>query len=440
MEKQQPALYLRVLNGNNLESGKSANYIFDHQGGSIGSAESNTWSVQDQLRSIDRSHLKVEWRDGAFCLQVLSSRPVTVNNAPITFHSGLVRLQQGDVIEIGSLQLGARISMQGKDTIDPLLVPPETLVSSYSNPLDEMLENAPKTPFLTEPQSQIAPTVANSFSQDPLTVLDSENLTTLDRSIDTEINSAYILQQGHYTGSSHSHVLSDNIKDTTMDQEYIDLPEITNPYRKDGDDHTLRTAKLEKQLIAITPLMRGLDVQLPIHNSQDANDFLEEIGKTLQAAIKGLLELQKLQNGLSDKHLRPIEDNPLRLNMDYQTSMDVLFADQKSPVHLSAPAAVSESLNNLHLHHEANKIAITRALTALLDAFSPDALLSRFSQYRRSSEQRYDTDDAWSWKMYCSYYKELASSRQQGFEKLFSEIYEQVYDHELRRCQQEKKA
>lgn len=63
-----------------------------------------------------------------------------------------------------------------------------------------------------------------------------------------------------------------------------------------------------------------------------------------QAAIKGLLSLQQQQNSLSDKHLRPLEDNPLRLDMDYATALNVMFAEGKSPVHLAAPAAIAESL------------------------------------------------------------------------------------------------
>jgi type VI secretion system protein ImpI len=34
--------------------------------------------------------------------------------------------------------------------------------------------------------------------------------------------------------------------------------------------------------------------------------------------------------------------------------------------------------------------------------------------------------------MYKNYYQELSSSRQQGFEKLFGEVYAQAYDQALR--------
>lgn len=68
----------------------------------------------------------------------------------------------------------------------------------------------------------------------------------------------------------------------------------------------------------------------------------------------------------------------------------------------------------------------------MLDAFSPGNLMRRFAQYRRSHELRQKMDNAWAWQMYSNYYDELASSRQQGFEMLFNEVYAQVYDRVLR--------
>ena len=45
----------------------------------------------------------------------------------------------------------------------------------------------------------------------------------------------------------------------------------------------------------------------------------------------------------------------------------------------------------------------------LLDAFSPQSLMRRFVQYRRSHELRQPLDDAGAWQMYSHYYDELAS-------------------------------
>ncbi|AHG19552.1 phosphopeptide-binding protein [Chania multitudinisentens RB-25] len=427
MDKQQPTLSLRVINSDKLESGKQASSLFHAQGGIVGSDGSHHWSIQDQGGNISPSQFIIEWRDGSFCLRVLNGS-VNINQSVLTGNAGFVRIQQGDEITLGNLVIKSHISRSAADRFDPLMVSPESLVSSYSNPLDAMMEGG-ATPVHQVQNSQLATTIVNSFSHDPLRVLETESLTT-HGSLTATLEAEHSLQQDRYRNPLFSSPLSDTAKDSAMDQEFLDLPQISN-FLSGQKDRSNSDNEMKQQHVAITPLMRGLDAQLPIRNSQEANDFLEEAGKTLQAAIEGLLALQRSQHGLRDKHLRPIEDNPLRLNMDYDTTLSVLFADQKSPVHLSAPAAVAESLHNLRLHHQANQQAITEALNAMLEAFSPERLLTRFTHYLRSNE-RQERDSAWAWEMYKNYYQELASSRQQGFEKLFGEVYEQAYDQALR--------
>jgi len=232
--------------------------------------------------------------------------------------------------------------------------------------------------------------------------------------------------------------LSDPAVSGGINTPFMDLPSMyASPLAPEED---ISPAEMAQRHLAVTPLLRGLGGSLTVHNTADADDFLEEAGRTLQATVKGLLELQQHRNSLSDKHLRPLEDNPLRLNMDYATALDVLFAEGKSPVHLAAPAAVSESLRNIRHHEEANRAAIVESLRVLLEAFSPQSLMRRFVQYRRSHELRKPLDDAGAWQMYCDYYDELASSRQQGFEMLFNEVYAQVYDRVLREKQREPQA
>ena len=191
--------------------------------------------------------------------------------------------------------------------------------------------------------------------------------------------------------------------------------------------------------ISGAPLLRGLATDLAFADSEEMGLFLEEVGQTLKATMEGLLALHQ---GEDSRHqalrtrLQPIEDNPLRLGTDYQDTVQTLFASQRSPVHLSAPAAVRESLESLNQHQRATQAAIREALEAILHAFSPEALLRRFHGYRRGLRE--DEDEArWAWDMYQHYYRELKSSRQQGFERLFQEVFEQAYDQHLRQLQRE---
>ncbi|EAS1760434.1 type VI secretion system-associated FHA domain protein TagH [Salmonella enterica] len=428
-EKSSPAtlsLTLQVINSNELESGCAARYCFSTEGGDIGHSKACCWQIQDRTQSIAERACEIVLHDGIFCLNSLVSG-VMLNQAPVSVHTGLVRLRQGDEIALGTLALKAFIHEGKLVSYSEQMAAPETIVSNRDHLAGTLLTTDNSPSYQASPQHhQLADTVVNGFSTDPLRALQAESLTTANEHFSRAIQ-------------ENTASLTDPAKDSMINTPFMDLPPTHTDRRDERNDDEFSTEMTQRHL-AVTPLLRGLGSSLNVRNSQEADDFLEEVGRTLQAAITGLLSLQQHRNSLSDKHLRPLEDNPLRLNMRYADALDVMFAEGKSPVHLAAPAAVSESLRNIRHHEEANRTAIVESLRVLLDAFSPQNLMRRFVQYRRSHEQRQPLDDAGAWQMYSHYYEELASDRQQGFEMLFNEVYAQVYDRVLREKQREPEA
>ncbi|HFQ7060114.1 type VI secretion system-associated FHA domain protein TagH [Citrobacter freundii] len=422
------SLTLQVMNGNELESGRAAKCLFSAEGGDIGHAPACCWPVQDRAGSVADRACQIVLHDGVFCLRSLVPG-LMINLAPVAVDAGLVRLRQGDEIGLGSLALKAFIHEGKLVSYSEQMAAPETIVTNRDRLADALLttDGQPTYPGMPR-RHQLADTVVNGFSTDPLQALRAESLTT----------AGDLVSGGAASGFSAP--ASDPVKDNTINTPFMDLPPLYASTQDNNSDSGVSPEGMAQRHLAATPLLRGLGSSLVVRNSQDADDFLEEAGRTLQATIKGLLELQQRQSSLSDKHLRPLEDNPLRLNMDYATVLDVMFAEGKSPVHLAAPAAVGECLRNIRHHEEANRAAIVESLRVLLDAFSPQSLMRRFVQYRRSHELRKSLDDAGAWQMYCDYYDELSSSRQQGFEMLFNEVYAQVYDRALREKQREPQA
>ncbi|MBJ8777931.1 type VI secretion system-associated FHA domain protein TagH [Citrobacter freundii] len=421
----QQTLSLHVVNGSDLESGRAARCLFT-QDGDVGHASECRWSVQDRHQDIPARAFSISLHDGAFCLHPLAA-PLWLNQAKVAAASDLVQLRQGDEIQTGHLILRVHLNRGEMWHHDEEMATPETIVTNHDMLTDTLLSTngTPEYPGMPQ-RHQLADTVVNGFSVDPLQALQSERLTTGND------------QLAGIAPVRPSAPLSDPAVSGGINTPFMDLPSMyASPQAPEED---ISPAEMAQRHLAVTPLLRGLGGSLSVHNTADADDFLEEAGRTLQATVKGLLELQQHRNSLSDKHLRPLEDNPLRLNMDYATALDVLFAEGKSPVHLAAPAAVSESLRNIRHHEEANRAAIVESLRVLLEAFSPQSLMRRFVQYRRSHELRKPLDDAGAWQMYCDYYDELASSRQQGFEMLFNEVYAQVYDRLLREKQREPQA
>ncbi|EPC3491254.1 type VI secretion system-associated FHA domain protein TagH [Citrobacter freundii] len=421
----QQTLSLHVVNGSELESGRAARCLFT-QDGDVGHASECRWSVQDRHQDIPARAFSISLHDGAFCLHPLAA-PLWLNQAKVAAASDLVQLRQGDEIQTGHLILRVHLNRGEMWHHDEEMATPETIVTNHDMLTDTLLSTngTPEYPGMPQ-RHQLADTVVNGFSVDPLQALHSERLTTGNDPL------------AGIAPVRPSAPLSDPAVSGGINTPFMDLPSMyASPQAPEED---ISPAEMAQRHLAVTPLLRGLGGSLSVHNTADADDFLEEAGRTLQATVKGLLELQQHRNSLSDKHLRPLEDNPLRLNMDYATALDVLFAEGKSPVHLAAPAAVSESLRNIRHHEEANRAAIVESLRVLLEAFSPQSLMRRFVQYRRSHELRKPLDDAGAWQMYCDYYDELASCRQQGFEMLFNEVYAQVYDRLLREKQREPQA
>lgn len=414
MTQSSLMLVLKVLNTANIESGCSAHSVFDQNGGTIGYDKSCHWVIQDNRSNISSNHLKVFFYNNYYCVQVLGNNNISINDASITEKSGFIRLKTDDVILIGTIKL--KVYLQDSSSLDlcKLDLEPLDIIGNNEDYLKKMIGDDGvryKSNHTTNPH-----TIDDSVNLDPLIALDKkDNLTTLQ-------NSQVDLLPIEVTQNKSDYSQNEAVNMNT-NSNFMDLP---NP----NESH-VSSEYIENAYVTISPLLREMNSNISLENSQDINDILTEIGKTLKASIEGLLTLQQSQNSLNDKHLRPIEDNPLRLGLDYSSTMNILFGDQKSPVHLSAPAAVSESLNNLLMHNNANKLAITAALTAILSAFSPQMLLSRFENYRRSYEIQ-DSNPAWAWSMYENYYRELTSTRQHGFEKLFWEVYAQAYDKALR--------
>uniref|UniRef100_A6VUK1 Putative FHA domain containing protein n=1 Tax=Marinomonas sp. (strain MWYL1) TaxID=400668 RepID=A6VUK1_MARMS len=230
-----------------------------------------------------------------------------------------------------------------------------------------------------------------------------------------------------------------------MDDNVLDLleQEVAKSYTKEDTvksssqyKATYDNSSFENNHVLGGPLMSGLEVSIGSNSSVEEMQALSaEIGSTLRACVQGLLDLHSQvkdsRYGMMHRSLQPIEDNPLKLGLSYEETIRTMFDENKSAVHLSATSSVEESLKMIRIHNEAVQYATNIALGEILQALSPDALLKRFSRYNRDQKNSQD-EKSWAWGMYENYYKELTSNRQQGFEKLFWEIFEQSYDKKLR--------
>ncbi|MEX2476136.1 type VI secretion system-associated FHA domain protein TagH [Marinobacter sp.] len=438
MEKRQ-SLTLQINNPTAVGSGLLPKHEFTAAGGSIGTASNDTWQLSSHRTGAVPGHAEVRLIDGVFCLIDRSGRTY-INSASQPIGRGRrARLKSGDVITIGRYRIRAELGGHQSPS-DPLAPEPgedHTLVNVKEASLLRAERRQQQTEG-DEPLTGLAPAAGQPVRDDPMDHWNTQEPARQNAS-DSQQEQAlmansteWFAAEGEVTDQYREH------RDVAMGLPVRQgaqnrMPEQTTaPENEHTNDHS-------RQHISGAPMLQGMDADLVFADSDDMRLFLEEAGQTLKATVEGLLALHQSEDSRHQAlrtRLQPIEDNPLRLGQDYQDTVQTLFASERSPVHLSAPAAVSESLQSLRHHQLATREAISEGLEAILHAFSPEALLRRFHGYRRGL-QKHEDEGRWAWDMYEHYYRELKSSRQQGFERLFQEVFDQAYDQHLRKLQRE---
>lgn len=436
-------IVLTVTNPGVMESGLSVQVRIGSAGGVIGAASSSDWVLKSRDGSIADTYGRVIWLDDQFCIEDLSG-DVLLNGASLALGKGRrARLNDNDMLAVGPYQVRVNqrdaeaAALEGASLGSFFDGGDERLVAAVSPAVgeaDERAVDAIDDPLLALGLRQegagkhdLAGDLKTTDENDDNGLLADQLLRSnanITIQADTDFDTSSAIGPKHRTYT-----------DKIMDDNELDLleSEVARGLHPE-------TSSTDSVHLATGPMLRGLGVQLDGGQDTGKQQALAvEMGAALQAAIKGLLQLHQTAQGsrydLINKNLQPIEDNPLRLGQAYEDTVRTLFDDHKSPVHLAPAAAIEESLRSVEHHNEAVQYAITEALNYILSAFAPETLLRRFSQYRKVSDSVLAQGDQWAWQMYENYYQELASTRQQGFRKLFWEVFEQAYDRKLRELQ-----
>jgi len=458
----KPILSLRITNPQAIVGGTFPHYNFDQQGGTIGSRGTN-WLLHDLSGKIAPLHAQVLMIDDHYCLTDFCGNTFINGSKKGIGKNKVVRLSDGDQIRISNYLIHATISSDVVDDysygdplhgiemgeiIDPLAVTDNSNILIKETDYRDFLHNLKDDPVKPDSNDPLA--VMDSYDKD-LTI--EGDLIPMDQEVMMMSNSQTPID---YTATTREAFVLPAIKPLTGETDMTpDEPDLLNPRQFESDEsnwftemssaksapNTSADNKTLPNHIAAMPLLKGMDVTLGELDSNKAHDFLREAGETIKATIEGIMKVYQSSHHVGDsttlsllsRNLHPIEDNPLRLKQDYKHTVQTMFSDERSYVHLSPPRAVEESLNQIADHQQAMLEAIQASLRELLAAFSPEVLSQRFARYASKPQKEGKMGSDWSWQMYTHYYRELTSSRQQGFEKLFWEVFEQTYDTAMRK-------
>src|SRR5580692_2098790 len=120
------ALRLRIVSDQRRSLADRSSATFTVEGGTIGRSADNDWVLPDPLRYVSAHHARVQFREGHFYLQDVSTNGVYVNDEmePLAKRgSSGHRVTNGDIIRMGEYQIVAAVEAPQAQPQAPAAVP-----------------------------------------------------------------------------------------------------------------------------------------------------------------------------------------------------------------------------------------------------------------------------------------------------------------------------
>jgi type VI secretion system FHA domain protein len=110
-------LRLRIVSDHRRLLGDRSNIVFAVDGGTIGRSADNDWVLPDPLRYVSAHHARVEYRDGHYYLEELSTNGIFVNDDERPLAKALPAghlLKTGDLIRMGDYHIVAAVETEAE--------------------------------------------------------------------------------------------------------------------------------------------------------------------------------------------------------------------------------------------------------------------------------------------------------------------------------------
>ena len=119
-------LRLRIVSDQRRTLAERSSAVFSVEGGTIGRSADNDWVLPDPSRYVSAHHARVQFREGHFYLQDVSTNGVYVNDdmEPLAKRgSSGYRLANGDVLRMGEYHIVAALDARKAEDEPPAAVP-----------------------------------------------------------------------------------------------------------------------------------------------------------------------------------------------------------------------------------------------------------------------------------------------------------------------------
>ncbi|HYB64203.1 MAG TPA: type VI secretion system-associated FHA domain protein TagH [Steroidobacteraceae bacterium] len=426
-------LRLRVVSDQRRSLADRSTAVFSVEGGTIGRSADNDWVLPDPLRYVSAHHARVQFREGHFYLQDVSTNGVYVNDdmEPLAKRgSSGYRLVNGDVLRIGEYHIVAALEAQrpaAATAEDPVAaaVPtsihalrtlghaPERDIGAVLN-LDELLVPEPRRdpalPVNAYGQAvESAPVRALAAPEIELTANDAPVPAAAAPEPDPEA-------QAH-------------------NERMARLAEAVSREPKNGNG-ALALADVYSGLDAFC---RGAGIDTEKLPADAQTRLLHLAGRLFREVLVGLKDLERTR---ADTRNRYRIETPAREKDDPRPALaDSMVEDllinlfvQHESRRLDSVQWLRELMNEAKLHENASVLATRAAFVEFLDRLDPAELEARFERAARRGKTR-SADKAQYWELFVNFYRNLIEMPADHLPHTFVEAFSSAYREAMKKTE-----
>ena len=428
-------LRLRVVSDQRRSLGDRSSIVFTVDGGTIGRSADNDWVLPDPLRYVSAHHARVQFRNGRYFLQDVSTNGVFVNDEP----EALARrgsegypIRNGDVIRIGDYQvvaaLDADIEQPPVETTGAAAVPTsihalhtlgragQTDIGAMLN-LDDLLVPESPTgesllPVNAYGQAVVqAPVRAIASAPRPVPNTDPDE-DSLARRVERLAKAARREIQNRPNGANGAN----------------------GAHAANGANG----AQLFDVSTGLQVFCRGAGIDADRLPADAQTRLLHLAGQLFREALVGFKDLDRSRGDSRNRfriELPPPDADDPRPSLSRSTMEELLLGLFLSHENrrLDAVQWLRESVTEAKTHELATQQATRAAFVEFLDRLDPAELEARFERAARRGKAR-SADKAQYWELFITFYRNLIEMPADHLPHTFVEAYAAAYREYLKKA------
>jgi type VI secretion system protein len=430
-------LRLRIVSDHRRLLGDRSSIVFTVDGGNIGRSADNDWVLPDPLRYVSAHHARVEYRDGHFFLEDLSTNGIFINDdeRPLAkAHPMGHQLTTGDIIRMGDYHIVASVdtdaeqpaskadtgagqvptSIHGLRTLgrasaqtdlgamlnlDDLLVP-DTSPNPTFHPVNAYGQAIAQMPMPAPARLVAAPVAAPIVAAPPPAPMPAQipPVSTIPPSAEEEAIERRIARLARAAARDPKNGAS--------------APALY-------DVHS-----------GLQAFCRGAGVEVERLPPDAQTRLLHLAGQLFREALVGLKDLDRSRSDTRNRYRidLPVEPDDPRPSLARSTVEDLvidLFAQHESR-RLDAVGWLREAISEGKTHEIAAAKATRAAFVEFLDRLDPAELEARFERAARRGKAR-SADKAQYWELFTTFYRNLIEMPADHLPHTFVEAFAAAY-------------